>query len=98
MLLAHFVGEMLDAMAARAQTNTRGDRGTDRRRKQYRYALRLALVPSREQALGIHKHMGIGRAPRLAASASALALRFTSILRRSASILRRLKPLITSRL
>ena len=38
------------------------DCGTDRGRKQHRHALSLALVPGLDQALGILKHLGIGRA------------------------------------
>jgi hypothetical protein len=40
----------------------RSDCGADRRREQHRHTLGLAVVPSGYQALGILKHLSIGRA------------------------------------
>jgi len=41
----------------------RGDRSADRRRENHGHPLGLALVPGGYQALGVLKHLGIGRAP-----------------------------------
>ena len=62
-----------------------GERGADRRREQQGHSPGLALVPSADQALRVLKHRA-SVARLAAASASALALR-------SASILRRVKPM-----
>jgi ABC transporter substrate binding protein len=40
-----------------------GNCRSDRRREQHRHSLRLTLVPSVDQPLGVFKHLSVGRAP-----------------------------------
>jgi hypothetical protein len=52
----------LFAQTIKIQTETLP--GAERWREQHRHVLGLTFVPRRDQALGILKHLGIGRAAR----------------------------------